>query len=131
MIFRNKHKEVEKYLKEYKDLVKEGGEIPTPCGHYVLVRVVDIEEVSQGGIITATKNEHEREQNGHDVGVVMLFGKTAYQGFSGCESSDDWGVAAGDVVEFNRYDGKLLRNPLFKSYRVINDNDIHLVYGSA
>ena len=109
--------------------------IINPTGYYILIEMEEVTQVSAGGIIMATKTENEREQNGHDVGVIRSFGPTCFMGFKGISESDEveerakaYGVKVGDKVEFNRYDGKTPRNKEFKDFRLIQDEHIVGVY---
>ena len=77
-----------------------------PLGHFVLIEMDNIDNVSAGGIIKATNTEHMREQNAADTGTIIAFGPLAYAGFTACDSPEDWGVAIGDRVEYERYEGK-------------------------
>ena len=79
---------------------------PVPLGHYMLLRLEDYDNVSEGGIILGSKTQEKREQAGVEVGTVMAIGPTAYTGFSGFEGNEEWGVEVGDIVEFKRYEGK-------------------------
>jgi len=97
-----------------------------PCGFHVLIEMEEVERVSDGGIITHTRAEYEREQNGHDVGRIIAFGPTAFVGF-GCKSPEEWGCTLGDLVEFQRYDGKIPRHDTEMKYRCVNDSDIIMV----
>lgn len=81
----------------------------SPLGFYVLIEMDKYENVSDGGIITSTQSEAQREQNAWDVGTVIAFGPRAFQGFHNCEGPEDWGVAIGDRVEYERYQGKASR----------------------
>jgi len=99
-----------------------------PTGHFVLIKVAPVEEKSAGGIIVSSQNDLERERKGRDIGRVIAFGPIAYQGFADCKKPEDWGVTVGDLVEFNRYDGKMPRmsekHPELENFRIISDNDI-------
>jgi len=99
-----------------------------PTGHFVLVEVKPVEETFPGSKILSPQSEIERERKGRDIGRVLEFGPIAFLGFATCKKPEDWGVRVGDLVEFNRYDGKMPRvseqNPEFENYRIINDNDI-------
>lgn len=77
-----------------------------PLGHYVLIEMENVDNISSGGIIKATHTEHMREQNAADVGTVIAFGPLAYTGYTACESPEDWGIEIGDRVEYERYEGK-------------------------
>jgi hypothetical protein len=100
-----------------------------------------------------TKKENkdlaEREQNGHDRGIVRAFGPTVFEGFRGIDSemeyqepngpthirsttseerAEQYGVKVGDQVEFNRYDGKIPRETDYANFRIIQDEHIIGVY---
>lgn len=99
-----------------------------PTGFGVLVKVQPISKTFEGTMIEMVSDERKREEGGRDIGVVIAFGPVAYKGFEGCEGPEDWGVAVGDSVEFNRYDGKMPRaaenDEDMKNLRIINDSDI-------
>jgi co-chaperonin GroES (HSP10) len=104
-----------------------------PTGYYVLVEAVPVPEQFEGSSILMPSHTHTREQGGRDIGHVRAFGPLAFRGFEKgdgkhCRSPDDWGVAVGDLVEFNRYDGKVPRmaenHESMKNLRIINDSDI-------
>lgn len=102
-----------------------------PTGYYILVKMEEIENtITEGaleGFVLANDEQHEREQTGHDIGVVIAFGPTVFSGFAGIDAGTagerckQWGIAEGDKVEFNRYDGKVPSHPDFKDYRIIQD----------
>jgi len=97
-----------------------------PCGTTVLIEVEHVEAKTKGGIIMHSQAELRREMGGRDVGRVISFGPLCYKDFN--IDSAGWGVKVGDLVEFNRYDGKVPRlsedNEKYKNYRLISDNDI-------
>jgi co-chaperonin GroES (HSP10) len=100
-----------------------------PCGHFALVQVLPAEEQSKGGIYLHTDASFKREQGGMDIGVVIAFGNTAFEGFSNCRAPSDWGVNVGDVVELNsRYNHKIPRmaeyNEELKNLRIVSDEEI-------
>lgn len=99
-----------------------------PVGYQVLVEVAPVEEKSAGGIIVSTHDDLERERKGRDIGRIISFGPICFKGFADCKSPADWGVKEGDLIEFNRYDGKIPRiserNPEFQNHRIITDKDI-------
>ena len=93
-----------------------------PTGHRVLVRVTQIEEVTQGGIIIP-QDVTKREQLGQDGGIVVEVGNTAYS-----DQESPW-CKVGDYVKFGRYAGQLISPKEAKDgieYRVLNDLDIVL-----
>jgi co-chaperonin GroES (HSP10) len=105
-----------------------------PTGYYALVKMEVVEQtVSEGslkGFVLQSNAENEREQSGHDVGILISLGPTAFSGYQGCdantseERASQWGVSIGDKVEFNRYDGKIPSHPDFQDYRIITDSHI-------
>lgn len=102
-----------------------------PTGYRVLIEMDLVENQVQDGALKGfqltTENQQEREDNGHCVGIIKAFGPTAFLGYEGCENPGDWGVELGDLVEFNRYDGKIPLYDTEKRYRIINDSDILMV----
>lgn len=98
-----------------------------PVGTHVLVKIIQVEDKSEAGIILATNNELERERQGRDIGTIMDFGPLAYKGYKGAlelSGPQDWGVKIGDAVEFRRYDGRIPRTEGYENYRWLNDEDI-------
>lgn len=105
-----------------------------PCGYYILIKMETVEQtVKDGaleGFVLTTTAENEREQSGHDVGVLVALGPTSFSGFQGINAigsegrAKQWGVNIGDKVEFNRYDGKIPSDPEYKDYRIITDSHI-------
>lgn len=100
-----------------------------PLGHHILIEAIPVNFKSAGGIILGTDTEGERERKGRELAIVLAFGPTAYKGFSGCESPEDWGVSVGDTVELKgRYDGKFSAvyecDNKYKNLRYVADSDI-------
>lgn len=100
-----------------------------PLGHKVLIEVMPVQFKSRGGIIIVSENEKKREKKGREIGRILAFGPTAYLGFAGCDSPEDWGVKVGDVVELGgRYDGKhsavVECDNKYESIRYVNDSEI-------
>ena len=105
-----------------------------PTGYYVLIEMEEVsQQVTEGvlkGFVMASDTEHEREQAGHDVGIIRALGPTSFSGYEGCDAetstgrAEQWGVKVGDKVEFNRYDGKVPRYPDFENFRIIQDHHI-------
>lgn len=115
------------YQQEFLALTAESGIVPKPLGYNMVVRVMDVEEKTEGGIVLPSELK-DKLQDGHDIGMVVSFGPTCYEGFKGCEGPADWGVKRYDFVEFKRYDGKPLRFEEFENYKSLADSDIHMVY---
>lgn len=88
-----------------------------PCGHYVLVESLTVENKTESGIILG---DNKREQAACEFGVIKAFGPTAFVGNHGCDPKEYapgdsrhkmlphqlWGLNVGDKVEFQRYQGK-------------------------
>lgn len=115
-----------------------------PCGPVVIVEVVPVDDKYEGTTIVRPTIETKREHGGRDIGYVRAIGPTAYSSLAGCESAEHWGVKIGDLVEFNRYDGKIPRgSELYekiivegkeiesKNLRLVHDNDIIASYGAT
>jgi len=118
-----------------------------PTGYYVLIEMEEVEEkeeefVSGSSIILAThkqkqenSTDNERVKGGHDVGVIRAFGPNTYVGFKGIWwfltvkwRAWQYGIKIGDRVEFNRYDGKVPRDPEYENFRIIQDEHVIGVY---
>jgi len=95
------------------------------CGHRVLVKVADLEEVDD--IYSRAKRagielqiDKKAEQLAIDRGTVVQIGHTAFKDFGG----DAW-CNVGDEVFFSRYGGKVLEDPYTKEkYTLLNDEDV-------
>ena len=99
-----------------------------PAGYFVLVDVTPVKSVSDGGIILSA-NETMKEQMAEETGLVIAFGPTAFVGMRGCEKEDvpayeQWGLKAGDKVEFKRFEGKKSYVKGHENYRYIPDTHI-------
>lgn len=99
-----------------------------PTGYFVLVETVEVEETHQGTSILMVTDEVKREEGGRDIGYVKDIGPIAFKGFEGCNGAEDWGIKIGDLVEYNRYNGKVPRHAetddSLKGLRIIIDSDI-------
>lgn len=96
-----------------------------PLGYYVLVKMREVEEKTDSGIIVSTSKDLQREKLGQSVGTVLAIGPMAFRGLAnGCNSPDEWGVAVGDVIEFNSYDGKIPKAGKDDSLRLILDQHV-------
>lgn len=74
-------------------------------GHYVLVEQEPIEETTESGIIIATETLRKQQQEACGRGKIVDIGPTAYKGFAGCNSAEDWGIKIGDWVQFPSHEG--------------------------
>lgn len=99
-----------------------------PTGFKVLIQAEEVLTETESGIVFASNEYKEREENGIDIGKVLAFGPIAYKGYAGCNGPEDWGVKVGDKVEFVRNFGKKSRLAIDRkecaNWRIINDSDI-------
>jgi len=100
-----------------------------PLGFYVLVEMVAVEKVSDGGIVLPD-DLVSKEQSVICTGHVKAIGPTAYVGYPGCEPDGDkapnqvWGIEVGSKVEYRRFEGKESIVPGYENYRYIPDSHI-------
>lgn len=106
-----------------------------PNGFYVLVEMVEVKNVSAGGIHLG---DVRREQDAADIGFIRGIGNTAFFKFPGCDPSEYppshsfysmspaqiWGVEIGDKVEYRRYEGKGSAVKGYEKFRYIPDTQI-------
>jgi len=106
-----------------------------PNGYYVLVEMIEVKNVSEGGIILG---DVRKEQDACDVGYVRAVGNTAFIGLPGCNPSDYppghdfysksphqiWGIDIGDKIEYRRHEGKVSAIDGNERLRYIPDTQI-------
>lgn len=109
----------------------------TPKGHYLLIELVTVKNVSKGGIILS---DVSKEQKATQFARVLGIGPTAFIGVEGCDprtwptghpnSSKTphqiWGIDIGDTVFLNRYEGSDVVIAGIKNLRVIPDTQVTL-----
>lgn len=100
-----------------------------PKGDHILVKLVEVEEKSAGGIIMGTPNELNREQAGQFIAKVEEIGPFAFSEWDGLgdtlqERCNNYGVNVGDTVVFHRYDGLQIALDEYKNHRLIPSNCI-------
>lgn len=88
-----------------------------PVGRRVLVKPVEVEEVSEGGIVLA-KRHVEREEMAQVRGEVVAMGSDAFN-----ELSDK--LSIGDKCMIARYAGVLIDGDDGEKYRLCWDEDIN------
>jgi co-chaperonin GroES (HSP10) len=101
---------------------------PSPVGHYVLVKIPEVEELSKGGIVLPSSLLAKQEK-ASEQGQVVEIGPCAYVGWAGCDNPDSpahsqWGIEVGDWVEFRKYEGKDSVIEGYDNYRYIPDTHI-------
>ena len=106
-----------------------------PLGFYVLVEMIEIENTSKEGIYLG---DVRKEQDACDIGTVVSFGNTAFNGMPGCNPSEYppshqnysmkphqiWGIDVGDKVEYRRHEGKISGIKGCSKLRYIPDTQI-------
>lgn len=90
-----------------------------PLGFTVLVRLDEVTEKSEGGIILTTSDKTKREYAAQTRGTIVAIGPEAWD-YEGGEGSK---CEVGDRVLFARYAGVKVEEDDY-SDRVMNDKDI-------
>jgi co-chaperonin GroES (HSP10) len=108
------------------------------AGFYILVELKDVDqEVTEGplkGMVLTSNAEHNREQTGHNIAVVLDIGPTAHLGYEGINGdtpivrASQWGYALGDTVQIDRYQGTELTVPGYDNQRLVVDSCIKGIY---
>lgn len=119
-----------RFLEHHETISKKYNLSPQPIGPYVLVKMLEPEDLSNGGIIIPTD---DRDQSAMRVGLVLAHGPTALAGYGLPDREltrgpHDYGLEIGDFVEYERHAGKIVSYAQFKGYRVLSDRDIYMVY---
>ncbi len=87
----------------------------------VILKVKEVEEKSQGGIVMVVDKKMER--NAHTEGTIVDIGPDAYAAFR--PKFEFAGLKIGDRVFYARYSGKWIVDPETKEeFLVVNDEDI-------
>lgn len=114
-----------------------------PLGFYVLVEMIEVEQVTAGGIVLPGEMI-DKEQQATDVGYVRAIGPTAYVGYPGCDETEKpeldpvlehvggptispaekWGLEVGMKIEYRKFEGKPSAIPEYKNFRYIPDSHI-------
>ncbi len=109
-----------------------------PLGFYVLIEMIEVEAVSEGGIIL-NQDLVNKEQDATDTGYVRAIGPTAYHGYPGCEvpgevingdlkyresPAECWGLEIGQKIEYRKFEGKKSSVRGHENYRYIPDSHI-------
>lgn len=90
-----------------------------PAGHKVLIRPLEVAEVSEGGIVLVT--DKDRELHATTEGTVVALGETAYLKV---DDGRHW-VQAGDRVLYAKYAGAMVKDPATEEdFVVVHDVDI-------
>jgi co-chaperonin GroES (HSP10) len=107
-----------------------------PIGHRVLVKpneVYKVEKDEEGnsykkqGDLYIPEEVAERESYAWNQGTIMDWGPTAGRHFDGC-TMEELGIKRGDKVLYNQYAGLTFKDDNGIGYRVINDQDLNMVW---
>lgn len=91
-----------------------------PCGHKLVVKPIEVEEKTKGGIILP-ETVKENEQRNVVKGIITEIGSQCWKEFS---DGKPW-AEVGDKIVFARHSGIILKDEEDeKEYRVINDEDV-------
>lgn len=88
-----------------------------PKGFALLVKPLEIEEKTQGGIVIA-QSTLDKEQAAQAQGVLIDKGSFAWN------DEPEPRANMGEMVVFSRYKGEVLTGNDGDSYRIINDKDV-------
>jgi chaperonin GroES len=89
-----------------------------PVGNRLLLKPIEIQEKSSGGIILATDSLKEREQMANTTGIVVAMGDDCYS-----DERAPW-CKVGDKITFAKYAGLMYMGRDSNHYRMINDKDV-------
>ena len=92
----------------------------TPLGHRVLVKVIQTERKTDGGIIIPEKVAEQKDKAQVNA-VVIAVGSTAW---STAELGGKPWAEPGDTVVIGKYSGVLLPGKDGENYRVVNDTEL-------
>lgn len=88
-----------------------------PKGWAILVKPLEIEETTEGGIVIA-KRTLEKEQAAQSQGILIDKGSFAWN------DEQEPRAEIGEMVVFSRYKGEVLAGNDGANYRIINDKDV-------
>ena len=102
--------------------------IPKPNGHYILIKLEEVESKSKGGIVLLDDTV-DKEQRAEQIGRVLEIGPTAYHGWQGCDHEtkkphECWGTLVGNLVECRKYEGMQSAVPGYETYRYVPDTHV-------
>ena len=98
-----------------------------PCGHKLVVKPEEVEEMTKGGIIIPGSVK-DTEQRSVTKGVVVSVGPQCWKEFS---DGKPW-AAVGDKIVFAKYGGLLVVDDEDEQeYRILNDEDVVAVFGKG
>ncbi len=107
-----------------------------PIGHRILVRPDEVYETATNeagerykkhGDLFIPDTVAEREAFAWNRGTVIDWGPTAGRHFDGA-TMEELGIRRGDKVLYNQYAGLTFKDEDGVGYRVINDQDLNMVW---
>ena len=105
-----------------------------PCGSQILVKLEEVQELSEGGIVIHTNESLDREEKGQNKGRVVALGPFVHADWEGFDSDKPadkakaWGYDVGDIVLFSRYDGTEYELPGCENLVLMNASCIKGMY---
>ena len=88
-----------------------------PVEYKILIEPTEVEQVSAGGIVLASKTT-EKEQMAQVRGTLVAVGGNAFEDWTGTIPT------VGDTVCFAKYAGYVIKGDDGKEYRLANDKDV-------
>ncbi len=76
-----------------------------PCGTQLLIKLEEVKELSDGGIVMRSKTEHKREEDGRNMGRVLALGPLAHADWDGFDSDKPAKKYPGTRDRIRRADG--------------------------
>ncbi len=93
-----------------------------PLGFRVMIKPLDVDEISDGGIILVDETR-DAERRTTQIGYIVSVGSTAWAAY---DDGKPW-AAVGDKVVYVKYGGKLIKDPESGvEYVILNDEDVLL-----
>lgn len=88
-------------------------------GYRLLVKVEEIKDKSDGGIIVVTESTRALEENAQQIGTVLSVGPDCW-----AEYPNKW-AKVGDKIVFAKYAGRNIVDPeTAEVFSVMNDTDV-------
>lgn len=95
-----------------------------PAGHRVLVKLPDIEEKTESGLIVSWGEKSIADQKSTQIAEVIEIGPNAFRAF---DDGEPW-CKVGDMVFVAKYSGEDRKDPDSGAvFRIINDEDIFAI----
>ena len=90
----------------------------TPMGYKVLVKPIEVDETTEGGIIIKAAETKEKEEFAQEQAIFVRAGSLAFREPQWLEIP-----SAGTKVVFKKYAGIVVKGTDGEKYRLMEDND--------